>query len=90
MKELHAIVFGKVQGVWFRAWTIDLAREQSVAGWVRNTPEGNVEIVGQADTEHLNNFLERLHHGPPLARVTRIESSWKKATTQFSHFELRR
>jgi len=90
MKEVHAIVVGKVQGVWFRAWTRDLANEMGVTGWVRNTTEDNVEAVGQGDTELLNAFLERLHEGPPLARVTRIDSSWHDVKTQFSRFEVRR
>lgn len=89
MRELHAIIIGKVQGVWFRAWTRDTAHEMGVTGWVRNRPDGNVEAVGQADEELLKQFLEKLHDGPPLARVVKIDSTWRKAETEFSSFEVR-
>ena len=89
MKELHVIVTGKVQGVWFRAWTRDTAREMGVTGWVRNQSDGNVEAVGQADEELLKQFLKQLFDGPPLARVVKIDSAWREAETEFSSFEIR-
>ncbi|WP_341540072.1 acylphosphatase [Pseudodesulfovibrio tunisiensis] len=45
MKQVRAIIRGKVQGVWFRGWTRDTARELGLRGWVRNLPDGAVEAV---------------------------------------------
>ncbi len=89
MKELHVVIIGKVQGVWFRAWTRDTAREMGVTGWVRNGTEGTVEAVGQGDKKLLKQFIQRLLDGPPLARVTKIDSIWQEAETEFSSFEIR-
>jgi len=90
MTELHMTVFGKVQGVWFRAWTRDTAREMGVTGWVRNLPDGNVEALAQGNEELLARFMERLYDGPPLARVTKIDSSKHDVKTEFSSFEVTR
>lgn len=90
MRQLHAIVHGKVQGVWFRAWTRDTAREMGVTGWVRNLPDGNVEALAQGDDELLKSFEQRLWDGPPLARVTEIEAEWSDADEHFASFEVRR
>lgn len=89
MTELHAVVHGLVQGVWFRAWTRDMAREVGVTGWVRNQRDGTVETLAQGERALLERFLERLHDGPPLARVTRIDANWRKQEEGFSRFEVR-
>lgn len=90
MKQIHAIVHGKVQGVWFRAWTRDTAREIGVSGWVRNMADGNVETVAQGNKDLLHRFLERLNDGPPLARVTKIDTDWSDTEEEFSQFGVRR
>lgn len=89
MKQLHAIVKGKVQGVWFRAWTQDMARDMGLKGWVRNLPEGHVETVAQGDQETLERFLESLHDGPPLARVAEIDTNWTAADEKFTNFSVK-
>ena len=89
MVELHAVVHGMVQGVWFRAWTRDMAREVGVTGWVRNRPGGVVEALAQGPRDRLELFLERLHDGPPLARVTGIEANWRRPEESFDRFEVR-
>ncbi|MGL1861058.1 MAG: acylphosphatase [Pseudodesulfovibrio sp.] len=89
MKTLNFTVHGKVQGVWFRAWTRDMAREMGVLGWVRNKADGNVEGAAQGGETVLTSFLDRLHDGPPLARVTTIDSVWSDAEDEFSGFEVR-
>lgn len=78
MNEAHCIIHGKVQGVWFRAWTADMARELGLTGWVRNLPDGGVEALAQGDRQTLERFVERLHVGPPLARVTRVDTDWRE------------
>lgn len=76
MKTLHCVISGRVQGVFFRAWTRSQARELGVAGWVRNLPGGQVEVLAQGAEEVLSAFLELLHQGPPLARVDRVDRDY--------------
>lgn len=89
MKQLHAIVKGKVQGVWFRAWTQDLAASLGLKGWVRNLPGGEVETVAQGDEAALQRFEESLHDGPPLARVTGIDRNWSSTDEEFTNFSVK-
>lgn len=89
MKECTFTVHGKVQGVWYRAWTRDTAREMGVTGWVRNKSDGNVEGAAQGNEELIAEFLDRLHDGPPLARVTQVESQWVDADEQHASFKVR-
>ncbi|MGE4551723.1 MAG: acylphosphatase [Desulfovibrionaceae bacterium] len=70
--QLHAVVTGKVQGVYFRAWTRDAALSLGLTGWVRNLPDGNVETVALGPAEVLERFRAMLRQGPPLARVGQV------------------
>jgi acylphosphatase len=89
MQGVHVIIHGKVQGVWFRAWTQDTAKELGITGWVRNLAGGEVETVAQAEQETLDAFLDRLHDGPPLARVKRIDISPCDADERLKSFKVR-
>ena len=66
-------ITGRVQGVWFRGWTIDQARELGLDGWVRNRRDGSVEMVVAGEEEAVREMIELCHGGPPAARVERIE-----------------
>jgi len=90
MRQLHVIVHGKVQGVWYRAWTRDTANEMGVTGWVRNMTSGDVEATAYGDAVLLEQFLTRLWDGPPLARVTAIDTEWSESNDTFKGFEVRR
>lgn len=90
MKQVEFTVHGKVQGVWFRAWTRDAAREMGVTGWVRNKTDGNVEGLAQGSEALLNEFIERLHDGPPLARVTQVDMEWSDADAPIKAFDIHR
>ena len=68
------IVRGRVQGVGFRWYVLDQAQSLGVRGWVANTPDGSVEVVGLASAETLDRFEALLAKGPPAARVQRLES----------------
>eukprot|EP00831_Metopus_contortus_P006159 TRINITY_DN12321_c0_g1_i1.p2 TRINITY_DN12321_c0_g1~~TRINITY_DN12321_c0_g1_i1.p2 ORF type:complete len:318 (-),score=103.43 TRINITY_DN12321_c0_g1_i1:382-1335(-) len=90
MQQLHAIVHGQVQGVWFRGWTREIAGEIGVTGWVRNLPDGTVETLAQGDANQLDRFQIRLKDGPPLARVTRIDAERTEIGTPLPSFQVRR
>ena len=70
---LRIVVKGHVQGVGFRFFTEALARRLGLAGWVRNLPAGDVEILARVDGEREAAFLAELRRGPPMARVTDLE-----------------
>ncbi len=89
MKECSFTVHGKVQGVWFRAWTRDMARELGVTGWVRNKSDGNVEGAVQGNDDLIATFIERLHDGPPLARVSQVDTNRTDDAEQLTSFEVR-
>lgn len=71
--QLHAIIFGKVQNVYFRAWTRDTALGLNLKGWVRNLPDGTVETVALGTEQALKRFHALLLQGSPASRVDRIE-----------------
>ena len=67
---LRIVVEGDVQGVGFRYFTERLARGLGIAGWVRNLPGGEVELVARVPPERKAEFLHALRRGPSAARVT--------------------
>lgn len=70
---LHAIISGKVQGVWFRASTQRQANELGVTGWVRNLDDGCVEVLAYGGTEQIQQLEAWLQHGPEHAAVTDVQ-----------------
>jgi acylphosphatase len=66
-------ISGRVQGVGFRYFTEAAARREGVHGWVRNLPDGCVEIEAEGDAESLERFERALRQGPPGARVGAVE-----------------
>jgi acylphosphatase len=73
VKAVRLIVHGRVQGVFYRDWTLQAARELGVSGWVRNCPDGTVAAVVQGSDEAIERMVERMSSGPPAARVERID-----------------
>ena len=67
------VVRGRVQGVGFRWWTQREACARDLVGWVRNQRDGSVEIIAGGNSFPLDEFSERLHRGPPAARVESVE-----------------
>ena len=70
--SLHAVIAGKVQGVYFRAWVFDQAASLGLRGWVRNLADGKVEVLAQGDAASLAALKERLPQGSPLSRVDTV------------------
>lgn len=72
MKHLSVKVTGKVQGVFFRASTKDVAKKFGISGFVCNHPDGSVVIEAEGEEENLNQFMEWCHHGPLRAIVDSV------------------
>ncbi len=68
------IVTGDVQGVGYRAWTRDLAREFGLAGWVRNLPDGTVEVHLEGSGTAIAEMIDRMNAGPPPSRVDDLKA----------------
>lgn len=88
-QRIHLICRGRVQGVFFRATAQDEARHLGLVGWVRNSPDGTVEIMAEGDLEALRDFQAWCAHGPPHARVTAVEVQSTAATGEFDGFTVR-
>ena len=86
--KLHAIVHGRVQGVYFRHSTLVTAREIGVTGWVRNRPDGTVEVAATGTPEQLGQLLTFLRKGPPGALVTNVDLTWSSTTGTFNGFRI--
>ncbi len=71
---VRARIRGRVQGVWYRAWTERTARRLGLSGWVRNRADGSVEAVFCGAPETVTRMLELLHEGPPAARVDSVDT----------------
>src|SRR4051812_44776130 len=72
MPNVHLEVRGRVQGVGFRWFVVETANELKLAGWVRNTANGNVEIAASGPAEELARFENAVNSGPRAARVESV------------------
>src|SRR6476660_6902433 len=83
------VVSGRVQGVGFRFFTQAAAVREGLHGWVRNLPDGRVEISAEGDAEALERFEHKVRHGPPGARVEDVEVADTGATGSDTGFSIR-
>lgn len=68
----HCLITGKVQGVWYRAWTIEQAQARGLKGWVCNCADGSVEAVFAGPEAKVGDMILACRQGPPAARVTGV------------------
>lgn len=68
-------VTGRVQGVYFRAWTREQAQRLGLAGWVRNEPDGSVAVLLAGPEARVAEMVAALHRGPPAAVVRDVETA---------------
>ena len=89
LASVRLIVYGYVQGVYFRDFTCRQAIELGLTGYVRNLPEGTVEVSAEGEREHLEKLISYLKAGPPAAKVTKIITDWAEYTGGYSRFSVR-
>ena len=89
-KTIHAIVQGRVQGVYFRDSTRREAERLGLGGWVRNLPDGSVEALIAGDSAGVEEMVQWLHTGSPMAVVTSVTTTERQGGETFSHFTIRR
>ena len=89
MQRVTIIVHGRVQGVFYRDSTMRKARELGLAGFVRNLPEGSVEIVAQGAPTALDGLIRWARQGPPAAVVSELETTYGTPEAGLSGFTVR-
>lgn len=72
MKRVRLTVTGRVHGVSYRARALEQARMLGLAGYVRNLPDGTVDILAEGEAERLEEFVAWCRKGPPLAKVSHV------------------
>ena len=88
IEAIHGIVYGRVQGVWFRAVSKERAGELGIFGWVKNRAEGTVEIHAEGEKFQLENFIDWCRKGTPAANVTSVDLN-SISLKNFKSFEIR-
>jgi len=86
MQTVHVRITGRVQGVGYRAWTVDNARKLGVKGWVRNRRDGSVEAIFQGEEASVFRLLGLCEDGPMFARVSNVLVDDIDAETTFDNF----
>lgn len=86
--RVRALIGGRVQGVAYRYFAEKFASRLGLTGWVRNLPDGRVEVLAEGTEPSIAAFLARLEAGPALARVDSFEVSREAATGEFSAFRI--
>jgi acylphosphatase len=86
---LRAVVHGRVQGVGYRFFVIDVASKLGLTGYARNQSNGSVEVVAEGSQAGLDALLAELRRGPALARVDRVDASWAAFTGDYTGFGVR-
>lgn len=89
MQTKHIQLSGKVQGVGFRRYTYKQALLYNIVGWVKNNPNGTVEVVAQGSSENMKLFIKRLKKGPKKARVTEFKCLSVTHKTNYTNFKIR-
>ena len=88
LKQLHLLVRGRVQGVFFRASAQREARRLGLVGWVRNRSDGTVEILAEGEEVSIRELYGWAQKGPSAARVDRVETRWRSYTGEHPDFRI--
>ncbi len=88
--SVQAIVYGYVQGVFFRDFTSRRATELGLTGYVRNLPGREaVEVQAEGERKQLTELISYLKIGPPGAKVEKVVTNWSEYTGSYSRFSIR-
>ncbi|HEY3324658.1 MAG TPA: acylphosphatase [Planctomycetota bacterium] len=88
-RHVHLQIGGAVQGVGFREFTLRNARQMGLQGWVRNMPNGTVELEAEGPDAAMKDFEEKLQKGPRSAKVEKVEALPGASAEDLGEFEIR-
>jgi len=88
LKQVQLFVRGRVQGVFFRASAQREAKRLGLTGWVRNRPDGGVELLAEGEEEQIKDLIGWASRGPSAARVERVDTRWRGFSGDFSDFRI--
>ena len=88
LARAQVLITGRVQGVFYRAYTRDQARMRGLTGWVRNLPDGRVYAVFEGDREKVESMLAWCRQGPQYAAVDGVETEWLPYQGEFEDFSV--
>ncbi len=90
MEKVRArvIIEGRVQGVFFRYHTQEMAYRLGIKGWVKNRRDGRVEAVFEGEKDLVNQMIQWCYHGPPEARVSGVRVNWEEYRGEFQDFSI--
>ena len=90
LASVQAMVYGYVQGVFFRAFVSRQATELGLTGYVRNLPDGEVvEVNAEGERKQLEKLISYLEVGPPAAKVEKVVTKWSEFTGNYPRFSIR-
>ncbi|MEA1912453.1 MAG: acylphosphatase [candidate division WOR-3 bacterium] len=89
MKRIHLWVSGFVQGIGFRSFVMRKANGLGIGGWVKNLPDGRVEIVGEGEDWKLKEFVRNVKIGPSFATVSGVQVKEEVYKNEFKQFTVR-
>ena len=81
-------IHGRVQGVFFRQSTVEMAKGIALTGRVWNRPDGTVAAIFEGESDKVRRAVDWCHHGPPSARVTRVQETPETWQGEFTSFEV--
>lgn len=87
-KRLECKIFGRVQLVMFRDFVQRKARARELVGTVQNNPDSSVSVVAQGEEVKLHELLDLMRRGPLLARVERVDETWRESLGEFRSFDI--
>jgi acylphosphatase len=88
LKQLQITVRGRVQGVFVRASTQREARRLGLSGWVRNRPDGSLEILTEGEEVAIRELCGWAQKGPSAARVDRVDTRWRSFSGDYPDFRI--
>jgi acylphosphatase len=87
--RIRLVVKGRVQGVYFRASTVQQARHLGLTGWVMNRDDGSVEIVAEGRSESIEELIAWCRQGPPGARIDEVDLQRQNFRGEFNEFRIK-
>jgi len=88
LASVQVILYGYVQGVFFRAFASERATQLGLTGYVRNLSRGTVEVNAEGERKQLDQLIGYLKVGPPSAKVEKVVTNWSEYTGRYSRFSI--